>query len=127
MTFLIYLIGTFDNVTDAVVGISILSIFVTCMFCSIWYMSEDIGFDGPDEKVVSKIKKLLKTVIYSGLSAIVLCSLIPNSKTIAAMYVIPKIANNEKLQQIGSKGVDDLLLLTQKYEQKLLKGDKNDS
>lgn len=41
-----------------------------------------------------------------GLFFLLLACFIPSTKTIAAMYVLPKIVNNEQIQQIPSKLLD---------------------
>lgn len=45
----------------------------------------------------------------------------PTTKQAAAMYIIPKLANNERIQEIGDKTLgngEKLLELTQKYIEK---------
>jgi hypothetical protein len=51
------------------------------------------------------IRPLLITLAI-GLSSIIIACLIPSTKEAAAIIIIPKIVNNEKVQQIPSKLMD---------------------
>ena len=43
----------------------------------------------------------------------------PSSKTLAAMYVIPAVVNNEQIQNIGKNGLESLELLTKQWVDEL--------
>ena len=47
---------------------------------------------------------------------------VPESKTLASMYVIPAVVNNEKIQDIGKKGIESLELLTKQWVDELREG-----
>lgn len=49
---------------------------------------------------------------------------IPSSQLAASMYVVPAIANNEKLQNIGKNTLNGLEKLTEQWMQELVEGDK---
>lgn len=53
---------------------------------------------------------------------------IPESKTLASMYVIPAVVNNEQIQNIGKNGLESLELLTKQwvYELREVKSKKDD-
>lgn len=39
----------------------------------------------------------------------------PSSKTLASMYVIPAVVNNEQIQNIGKNGLESIELLTKQW------------
>lgn len=47
---------------------------------------------------------------------------IPESKTLASMYVIPAVVNNEQIQNIGKNGLESLELLTKQWVDELREG-----
>ena len=57
--------------------------------------------------VTEELKKLFKNSMWSAIFAVIClfgsAVFVPTSKEIAAMIVIPKIANNENVQKIGSE------------------------
>lgn len=67
---------------------------------------------------------LILFTLFFGLGAV----FIPNTKQAAAIYILPRIINNEKIQNIGNNALDTtntLLELTQKYlSEQIKKGDK---
>ena len=70
-----------------------------------------------DTKSITKTRKIsLCVALFFGAIAM----LLPTTKQMAAIYVVPAIANNEKIQQIGGKTLDisnQLLDLTKEYLQ----------
>lgn len=44
---------------------------------------------------------------------------VPESKTLASMYVIPAVVNNEQIQNIGKNGLESLELLTKQWVEEL--------
>lgn len=67
-------------------------------------------------------KKMAATFFMLGLFGLGLCggalTFLPSTKQMATIYVVPAIANNEKIQQIGGKTLDisnQLLDLTKDY------------
>jgi len=65
-----------------------------------------------------KYKKVYKKIIIPSILAFLLAgtiaTLAPSTKQMCAIYLIPKIANNEKIQNIGDKS---LTLIEQKFEE----------
>ena len=69
-----------------------------------------------------KVKKTATAGFLLGFFGLVLCggaiTFLPSTKQMAAIYVVPAIANNEKIQKIGGKTLDisnQLLDLTKEY------------
>jgi len=114
MEWIIYCLGLVDGVIDfsaiasVLVGVVALSLFVvkTCMQCDALHINIS---DFYKEAINSKIKLLTSafTKIFT-LFAVFLATalMVPNSKTIAAMYLIPKIAQNEQLNKIPEKALN---------------------
>ena len=50
-----------------------------------------------EQKTIAKFRKWFITVF---VSLLILDTVIPNSKTIAAMYTVPAVINNEQVQQL---------------------------
>jgi len=65
-----------------------------------------------------KYKKVYKKIIIPSILTFLLAgtiaTLAPSTKQMCAIYLIPKIANNEKIQNIGDKS---LTLIEQKFEE----------
>lgn len=68
------------------------------------------------------VKKVLQAMFIFGLLGVWLLgcvvTFLPSTKQMAAIYVVPAITNNEKIQQIGGKTLDisnQLLDLTKEY------------
>lgn len=81
------------------------------------------GVDGnKQEQKTSGIAALVSLVCSVLLWCVV--TFIPTTKQMAAIYVVPAIVNNEKVQQIGNKTLDiseQLLDLTKEYLEKKTK------
>ncbi|UOF82086.1 hypothetical protein [Caudoviricetes sp.] len=108
MAFFIYLMSVVDGVrlileVVNVIGLICISIagIITFAVCS------DYGLDNEDSKnLIKYFKKCLKVVVLIALAS----ALTPNSKTLAAMYLIPRIAESKELNDISSKGFELLNL-----------------
>ena len=118
----IYLLGLVGNVKECFFLLSLFSeiaVFVSIMFLSFLYDRETYSSDEDKKAGKSLAKKML-------IIAIIIISIdaaIPSSKTFAAMYMIPAITNNEKIQNIGTNGLEILEAKTQGWL-KDLKGGK---
>jgi len=113
-SFQIYLILMLDN-------IKIISIIFSLVFGSVIILSGIFLVNEVLDK--DELKYMAKVFKYSILG-IILCLLsamfIPNTKQVAAIILIPKIINNEKIQNIGQNSldtVDKLMKLSNDYIQ----------
>ena len=66
-------------------------------------------------------KRLLARGALSFLIALGLFALVPNSKTIAAMYLVPAVVNNEHLQNSAGNALGLLEELTKKWLKDMVK------
>ena len=112
---MIYLIGIADHVRDFSVLFSFIFTGIFLVFL-IRYLA-----DG------DKINHLGTLAFLTGLLSLILI-FTPSSKTLAAMYVIPAVVNNEQIQNIGKNGLESLELLTKQwvYELREEKSRKDD-
>lgn len=106
---MIYLIGVADHVRVFFV-LSLLIIAGTFLLFLARYIVED-------KKVPCFGTLAFSTVLFSFLSIFT-----PSSKTLAAMYVIPAVVNNEQIQNIGKNGLESLELLTKQWVYELREG-----
>lgn len=95
MAWMIYIIGSIDGFLGVLGFVMIASLSAAGMLALL------IGNGDVDEDKWPVVKKLIVTSI---VSAIIFVAT-PNSKTIAAMYLLPKIAANEHVQRIPDKAL----------------------
>ena len=97
MTFVIYLLGianTIKGVCGAVAGVILLVSLIVAIV---------IAIDASDHNIEPDWEKFLpfaKKGFCAFLVLLTLAVFLPGQKTIAAMYVVPKIMNNERLQNL---------------------------
>jgi len=114
MVFLIYLLGMVDiflGVSIAVAVCSGMFLIVSAVSTVAWQGVVEVapeenrrGWDVKDYKAACKIgQKIRKTAMVIFIPTILFSIFIPSSKMMAAMYLLPKIAGNEQVQQIPSK------------------------
>lgn len=102
------------NISLAVFALTLFG-FVLCLVGAIIYKGEEY-FECEYNKFKTVRNILFWFVLFFG-SIIVF---LPSTKQMAAIYVVPAIVNNERVQNIGSKTLDiseDLLELTEQYLQ----------
>jgi hypothetical protein len=99
MTFTVYLLGLVDTLKDIAVPVWImLVVFGIIALVAKGVERLDSGTDNRSCgcKVFADCKYMLVRLAI----VLFLVSLIPNSKTIAAMYLVPRIANSELVQKV---------------------------
>lgn len=103
---MIYFIGIVDHVRDfsAISLILLFVIFLIFFVCFVEY----------DDKI-----PYLRAITFSAVILSLLLILVPNSKTLASMYVIPAVLNNEQIQNIGKNELESLELLTKQWVDEL--------
>lgn len=93
MVWMIYIIGSIDGFLGMLCVVMAASL-VSAGVLSYWIENGEV-----DEDKWPVVKKLIVTSIVS----LIIFVATPNSKTIAAMYLLPKIVANEHVQQIPDK------------------------
>jgi hypothetical protein len=115
LTFLIYLVGIIDNVIGYTITISIISGFIMLISLGFYFFYTGIDeYRNRPKKVTEKYEaivktncgKILKIVIPIFFLFINFSLFCPSSKTISAMYLIPKMAQNKDMQEIPKKSAE---------------------
>ena len=75
-----------------------------------------VGFIEDDERMVNFNKKYFKWMIVSLLTGLALKIFVPTQTTLAAMYIVPKLAQSEVVQ----KGYESLNVLVEEWSKELL-------
>ena len=117
----IYLVCLVDNLGRFFAVSAVLSIAaIITLSCYICAELENGGYEYVDERV----KIWLRRSFYTTIVSIILSLLTPDSKTIAAMYVVPALAKSELVSKdIPDAGKSILKLATNWAEDKLTDGE----
>lgn len=115
--FQMYLLLMLDSICVVTAIITIVLAFITFIF-GVMSVAGDVNEE--DQKYARKLLKYLVPIfVLSLLSAV----FIPNTKQAATIFLVPKVLNNEKVQDIGQNGLDlanNLLKLSNEYIEKNL-------
>lgn len=109
MMWVIYFLGVLDmarEIFGAVAGIC----FTVAGLLGVFMFIDDSFGDYSSCKVSWLRRCFIAAVIFGTLFVVT-----PSSKTVAAMYVVPAIVNNEQLQGIAGNSLKALEKLTQKW------------
>jgi RsiW-degrading membrane proteinase PrsW (M82 family) len=113
--FMVYLIGIASNVQVILITVFI-CVLLSLIVVAVWWLAEE------DSREKSQ-KCLFRVFIFTVISG-VLAALMPSSSTVAAMIVIPKVVNNEKIQNITENSLNILQSLSVKWLEDLTKAEK---
>lgn len=105
----IYLVSLADKIVSPAGFIACFSLGITIFLCVIWFAGLGIIEEVKQVKIALKIT--IPIMILCGLIA----TFVPSSKTIAAMYVLPAIINNEHIQNSTSNTLEALENLTKEW------------
>lgn len=92
--YLLYLLENLHSASTILIVISIGTIFAI----GTWFAIVDESWVNP--KTFTRVIKTLKIFIIVGICAFIANSIIPNGKVLIGMYIIPKVVNNEAVQQL---------------------------
>lgn len=96
-----YLFTRLDSICFVITGIFVISLVSTaCSIAYAWGFPDDEP--GWHKERLGPFRFWVKILLVS----LVIGIAVPSQKEVAAIYVIPKIANNEKMQAIPSKILD---------------------
>lgn len=117
LTLIIYLLGVVDAFKGAVTGIIITVVVAASiaypLLCMDWHGSYGENKEKDNERR-KKVFKSIKPVAIGMSLCLFFLIFTPTSKTLAAMYLIPKITSNKDMQEIPGK---TLKILNSKLEQ----------
>ena len=110
MTWLIYLMSIADDINYVCGIVIIIGTILAAFAFTIWAIKK---FDDDDdlEAATHILSTTLKILTVFGIIGI----FTPNSKEIAAMYILPRIMRNESVQQISGKAAELLNLKLDEY------------
>jgi hypothetical protein len=98
-TMQMYWLVMLDKINDAVIAVLIFSIVL--LFFSMNIISE-VKSEKKKSSMLEVIKVLSAIAVISGL----LFTFLPSTKQMAAIMIVPRLANSEKVQTIGNKVYD---------------------
>ena len=116
----------FISLADKVRTFSETAIFLSFLFIGIlsifWLIAKNESCKTEDdEKVIKKLSIYLKRIAICFICCILINIFTPSSKTIAAMYLIPAIVNNEHIQNSTSNALKMLEELTKEWLEDFIK------
>jgi len=108
--FELYLILMLDNIKDLLSPIFAFSVisFFACSVALVIAMAEE------QEDFVLNFKKAYKIIILTAIVSSLLLAVVPNTKQMATIYLLPKLVNNEEVQAIAGDSLKILKELTSK-------------
>ena len=92
--YLLYLLENLHSASKIIIVLSIAIILVS----GTWLATVDESWVNP--KTIPKVTRTLKIFIIVFICSFIAKSVIPNGKILVAMYIIPKVVNNEAVQQL---------------------------
>lgn len=110
--FMIYMMDVADNIS-VIATIAFIALILVALVIGTICIAEDTDYDDDNRKI--NLLKILKTVISCLFVVGIIATFVPSSKTIAAMYVVPTIVNNEKIQNITGNGLELLEKYTKQW------------
>ena len=120
--FEIYLITLVDKVCSiSEIGI-FLGFLASGLLLTFWLIAKAESYKTEDdEKTIQRLARYLKSAVTCLVCCVLLNTFIPSSKTIAAMYFIPAIVNNEHIQNSTSNTLKMLEGLTKEWLEDFIK------
>lgn len=113
----IYLLMQADTLKETIsflFGISVIILFGTLIVSVVF---ADASLE--EQRTIAKFRKWFAIVFFS---LITLDTVIPSSKTIAAMYAVPAVVNNEQVQQLP----EEILMFVRDFLKEHTKEHKKD-
>lgn len=118
----IYFISLVDKIDALSQAIIFLSSLAGGAFLFFWIIGKaESCATEEDEKILKKLLRCLKLAITCIICSVLIHTFVPNSKTIAAMYLIPAIVNNEHIQNSTSNALKMLEGLTKEWLEDFIK------
>ena len=95
--FVIYWISQLDSVIKVSAALGII-LSLAMVFCCIGYIV--MRLEGDYSELLDKLRYKLFLL---ACPFVLIATFLPSSKTLAAMYIVPAIANNEKVKDVGDR------------------------
>lgn len=103
--FTVYIITQLNSISHFLITICILSIISSMIFIVLAF----------NTKLNPQYIKISKYCLLIFIVVLFINSILPSSKTAAAIYLLPKLVNNESVQQIGKDSIGILRQYTSQY------------
>lgn len=116
----VYLIGILDNI-HGVLGFSIFASVALIGSVGIAVLLNCHDSSDIPDRFWKHIKRALLVLMFLVASK----TLLPDTKLLAAMYIIPAVVNNEKVATMGTNLLETLTALTNKWMMDVIKEDND--
>lgn len=116
-----YCLLMLDNIYNAITLLCIMSFVISAFSTTFYYVFRD---DHDMISIVNILRKISFTSIFLLVISLFGVTFLPTTKQMAAIIVLPKVLNNEKVQNIGNEALDltgNLLQLSNEYLKDLMK------
>ena len=117
ISLMIYMMGVVDNISQIACILFFTVLVITAVVGGLLVISQ---IDN-NESFSANMLKMFKISILCLLCTGIISTFLPNGKTIAAMYVVPSIMNNEKIQNITGNGLELLEKYTRQWLEEMTK------
>lgn len=109
----LYLMLKLDTIRCILIVLGFCCLAFLLVLCAIIAMYvHDYNYDHSENEQISFKKHIItyhpKLIVIIGITIIIFGNLIPTTKQIAAIYIVPRITQNEKVQQIPEKALNIL-------------------
>ena len=118
----IYLISLVDKIGAISEVIVFLSGLASAILLTFWIIGKSESYKTEDdEKILKRLWRCFKITVTCVICSTLIHTFVPSSKTIAAMYLIPAIVNNEHIQNSTSNALRMLEELTKEWLEDFIK------
>lgn len=122
----VYLISILDNVSSISLAAAIMSTIITCiLFIAVFFLILDDAKYNND--MICIFKGLAKKFLIAAVASSLICTFIPGTKTAAAMYVVPAIANSELVSKDIPEAGKELINLATEWMKSTTAGIKENN
>ena len=117
--------GTLDGMSFAICFIS----FIAAMFVTIGLIVGGNGMNESEKANVTRLRNISWKVVIASFAVQLACGIVstfvPSTKQMAAIVVIPRIANSETVSELGDLG-KDLIVLAKEWVEEMKPSAKKD-
>lgn len=118
----VYLISLVDKLGAMSEVVIFLGGLATCVLLFFWFLGKaESCKTEEDERILQRLWKGIKFTVTCVICSTLIHTFVPSSKTIAAMYLIPAIVNNEHIQNSTSNALKMLEELTKEWLEDFIK------
>ena len=97
--FAVYLISRLDAINILLIVLTIVSVAICVLYMTVFFASA--ADEGWESSVPTRMRRFILWPILALLASSILFILVPTTRDAAAMFVIPKIANSQTVNELG--------------------------